>query len=206
MRVDCKILGSATLAAALWLAGCAAPDLTQSQGKLSDVFATPDWARFANSKPTAARAVTSEDLIGADGRCVSVVEAAPATAVTDGHAGGPTEGTGETAAEPGALPALRGGVALQMTECQVVQRTGAPDRFDIGAQGNERVTTMTVTQGASPGLYRFRGGRLVSIERIDVPPPAKPAKAAKTSNKPASNKPAKKKTQAAGTPLRGAQD
>jgi hypothetical protein len=65
---------------------------------------------------------------------------------------------------------------------------------------------MTVTQGASPGLYRFRGGRLVSIERIDVPPPAKPAKAAKTTNKPASNKPAKKKTQAAGTPLRGAQD
>jgi hypothetical protein len=63
-----------------------------------------------------------------------------------------------------------------MTECQVMQRTGAPERFDIGAEGTERIMTMTVTQGPNPGLYRFRGGRLVTVERIDVPAP-KPAKA-----------------------------
>ena len=76
----------------------------------------------------------------------------------------------------GPLPALQSGVALAMTECQVVQRTGAPERIDISAEGPERISTMTVTRGSSPGLYRFRGGRLVSIERIDVPAPPKPAK------------------------------
>jgi hypothetical protein len=38
--------------------------------------------------------------------------------------------------------------------------------------------TLTYLRGPSPGIYRFEGGRLVSIERAPAPPPA-PAKSQK---------------------------
>ncbi len=160
------------------LANCAAPDTTQGTGKLSDVFATPDWAKFSNSKPTAQRAITPDDLVSADGRCAAAPDVVTAQAATEGA--NTPETTSDALAGQSALPTVQGGIGLAMTECQVVQRTGAPDRIDIGAEGTSRVVTMTVTQGYQPGLYRFRGGRLVSVERIDVPAPAKPAKSSKT--------------------------
>ena len=161
------------------LAACAASnDSTQQKGgKLSDVFATPDWNKFTSSKPTILqRAVTPNDLISADGRCVGTSEVVTAQVSTDGTA---PETTSDALEGQGALPAMQGGIGLAMTECQVAQRTGAPDRVDIGAEATERVTTMTVLRGSWPGLYRFRSGRLVSIERVDVPAPAKPVRAAK---------------------------
>ena len=90
------------------------------------------------------------------------------------------------------MPAVSGGIALAMTECQVVQRIGAPDRVEIGAEGTDRVATIIVTQGHSPGLYRFRSGRLISIEHIDVPSPARSSRSPK----------AKKSSQ---VPIRGSQ-
>ena len=166
---------TAVLTAALaLLANCAAPDTTQGTGKLSDVFATPEWAKFSNSKPTAQqRAVTPDDLVSADGRCAATPDVVTAQATPEGG----QETTTDALAGQGTLPQVQGGIALAMTECQVVQRTGFPDRVDIGAEGTTRVTTVTITHGSAPGLYRFRGGRLVSIERVDVPAPAKPSKA-----------------------------
>ena len=175
------------MAALTLLANCAAPDTTQGTGKLSDVFATPEWAKFANSKPTAQlRAVTPDDLVSADGRCAAAPDVVTAQVSPDGAS------ASDALAGQGTLPQVQGGIALAMTECQVVQRTGFPDRVDISAEGTTRVATVTVMQGASPGLYRFRGGRLVSIERVDVPAPARPTKATKT----------KKSSQ---TPIRGTQ-
>ena len=78
-----------------------------------------------------------------------------AEAATDGAA--PPSADAALAGQ-GPLPAVQSGVALGMTECQIVQRTGAPDTFNIGAEGTERVTTVTVMRGTWPGLYRFRGG------------------------------------------------
>jgi hypothetical protein len=181
---------AAVLSAALaLLANCAAPDTTQGTGKLSDMFATPEWAKFNNAKPTAPqRAITPDDLVSADGRCAGTPDVVTAQATPEGG----QEATSDALAGQGALPAVQGGVALAMTECQVVQRIGFPDRVDIGAEGTARVTTVTMTHGPSPGLYRFRGGRLVSIERIDVPAPARPAKSTKA-----------KKSSAA--PIRGTQ-
>lgn len=186
------------VAAALLLAGCARPDTSQPAGKLSDVFATPDWAKFAAAKPTARREITSNDLLTADGRCAFTAETASAS--TDAAVASAPDTTAEALASSGPLPTLPGGVALSMTECQVVQRTGSPERFDIGAEGGERVLTMTVTQGPSPGLYRFRGGRLVSIERIELPPAAKPVRAAKSKKKAAPGS-----VQQSAAPLRGTQ-
>jgi hypothetical protein len=160
---------------------------------LSDVFAAPEWAKFTNAKSTSLRAVTQDDLVTSDGRCAAVETAVAQS--TDGSAPNNLPETSRDAlAGQGPLPNVQSGVALSMTECQVVQRTGAPERIDISAEGQERITAMTVTRGASPGLYRFRGGRLVSIERIDVPAPPKPAKAK-----------AKKSAQKSQQGLRGAQ-
>jgi len=179
---------AAFTAALTLLTNCAAPDTTQGTGKLSDMFATPDWAKFSNSKPTAQRAITPDDLVSADGRCAGTPDVVTAQATPEGGNGAETRND----AQASGLPVVQGGIALAMTECQVVQRTGFPDRVDIGAEGTTRITTVTVTHGSSPGLYRFRSGRLVSIERVDVPAPAKPAKSTKA-----------KKSQAA--PIRGTQ-
>jgi len=157
------------------LAACASPTegpapAANSTAKLSDVFATPDWAKFSGTtaKPLAPRTVTQNDLIGADGACAGAPsEQASAMAPTDG-----------TAPDGQALPAVTGGIALAMTECEVVQRAGIPTQFEIGADGGERVTTITYQQGQWPGLYRFRGGRLVSIERVAPPEPPKTRKPA----------------------------
>jgi hypothetical protein len=155
-----------------------------STSKLSDVFATPDWAKFTNtSKPLVQRAVTQNDLIGADGSCAAAPGQATAMAATDGNA---PDSNAEALQGQGALPQVSGGIALAMTECEVVQRAGMPTQFEIGADGQERVTTITYTQGMWPGLYRFRGGRLASIERVAVPEPVKPTrKPAPKSTRPA---------------------
>ena len=133
------------------------------------------------------RVVTQNDLINPDGSCAFA-------ASTDGVAP-PSADTGEALAGQGPLPAVQGGVALGMTECQILQRTGAPDTFNISAEGTERVATLTVMRGSWPGLYRFRGGRLVSIERVDVPA-AKPVRSAR---------PKKASNTTQQMPLRGAQ-
>jgi hypothetical protein len=45
----------------------------------------------------------------------------------------------------------------------------------------ERETTLTYLSGNRPGIYRFRGGRLISMERVAEPAqPTKPQRAAKT--------------------------
>ena len=61
------------------------------------------------------------------------------------------------------------GVALAMTECQVVQLVGNTDRVEIGAEAGRRSVTLTYMSGARPGIYRFLDGRLTSMERVEAP-------------------------------------
>ena len=119
----------------------------------------PDWASFSGGKNEfELRPVTAADLVSSEGQC-------------DG-------GAGQAAAEP-----VAGGIALQMTECDVVRRAGPVEKIDIGSdERGERAVTLTYLRGPWPGIYRFAGGRLVSIERAPGPPPA-PAKAPKASTK-----------------------
>lgn len=178
------------LAVLCCLSACATPETAAPTGKLSDVFATPDWAKFTSTAPAVAqRPVTPNDLVSADGRC-----ALPDSAMQQGTDGvAAPEGADAALSGQAPLPSFQGGVALGMTECEVLQRTGSPERFDIGAEGTERIMTMTVTSGSSPGLYRFRGGRLSSIERVDIPAPQRAAR-------PKARQPAKKSSN-----LRGSQ-
>lgn len=173
-------------AALLLVSACATPDTTEPSAKMSDMFATPEWAKGNQARSVSTRAITQNDLLNQDGSCAM-------QASTDGVAPPSTDADAALAGQ-GALPPVQGGVGLGMTECQVMQRTGAPDTFNISAEGTERLATLTVTRGSWPGLYRFRGGRLVSIEQVAVPAQAKQTRPAK-----------KTATKSQAMPLRGAQ-
>lgn len=151
--------------------------------------------------------VTAADLIGPDGRCAfdaapMMPAGAPPAQAADApppagapinprsnqalyFTAGPESGR-VAAAPPGGLPPeVRGGprgISLAMTECQVVSVAGYTERVEIsGGERGERVVTLTYLSGERPGIYRFRGGRLVSMERVAEPPQAKkPQRATKT--------------------------
>jgi hypothetical protein len=106
--------------------------------------------------------ITANDLVDSEGRCASVA--------------GP--GSGEAPLNESGVPAGPSSIALEMTECEVVQRIGAPARVDLGGEAGERTSTLTYSGGSRPGIYRFVGGRLRSMERgaETTPTAAKPAK------------------------------
>lgn len=110
----------------------------------------PDWSSFSGHKEEFdLRPPAAQDLVSPEGYC---------------------QGTSQSAAGPsGDVPEqtlVQGGIALQMTECDVVRRAGTPDRTEVGASaGGERAVVLTYTRGPRPGTYRFARGRLTSIER-----------------------------------------
>jgi hypothetical protein len=73
------------------------------------------------------------------------------------------------------------GIALQMTECQVVAVAGYTDRIEISADPRgQRLVTLTYLTGDRPGIYRFVNGRLNTMERVaEAPQARKPTKTAK---------------------------
>ncbi len=181
-----------SVAAIFALAGCAATPGNESKpaaptGKLSDVFATPDWAKFsAGERTKAARAITPDDLIGADGSCAATRIATPEPPpqqAPDSEETNNAPVASMAPVQPG--PTIAGGIALAMSECDVAQRAGFPGNVEIGSEaGGERSAVLTYRQGPWPGIYRFRGGRLVSIERVEVIEPPKIKKIAKPSKPP----------------------
>ena len=70
------------------------------------------------------------------------------------------------------------GIALEMSECDVVQRAGPPDGMDFSTNPRgDRAAVLTYTRGDRAGIYRFVAGRLVSIERgAEAPAPERPKK------------------------------
>jgi hypothetical protein len=162
-------------------------------------------------------AVAPEELVSADGRCgaPAVVEAPAAPAAAPSPAAPPADrpvGTmagdlanapmsagAHAAANPNAVPqdaqgggpAVAGGVALGMTECDVVRRAGLPGNINIGAgDKGERKVVLTYLTGTWPGIYTFDAGRLKIVDRAPVPetPVKRPSKKQKA------KKPVKPKT------------
>lgn len=172
----------AALGLALALAGCAQADVFDTSERW---FSRPfDFAgrnagyKFSELQDTNARrgAVGANELVDANGACAAMpaVNAAPAAAESPGVAPAPA-GSAE--------PSLLGGaVGLGMTECEIVYRAGAPANVQIGANPNgERSVVLTYNSGPRPGIYRFEGGRLMNMDRVEVaePKPAKKPKMAK---------------------------
>ena len=136
-----------------------APSIAACSSDIGSFNILPKFGGFeslsVSSAPvnTELRPVTPADLVGPQGQCPD--------------------------AGPGAAVA-RGGIALQMTECEVVRRAGAPENTELGTTDRgERSVTLTYTGGPRPGIYRFAGGRLYAIERGQEPPPPEPPKAKK---------------------------
>jgi hypothetical protein len=157
----------------LALGACAIPDF--------DSFRAPDSTSLfrplsvTNVRDRVLPAVTAEDMVDAEGRCAGVAASAP-----------PADGN--PPADPNFVPLVPSGVALDMTECEVVKRAGAPEKVDLGTnERSERTATLTYIHGPRPGIYHFTAGRLASMERApEPPPPPKPARPQKRAPKPAS--------------------
>jgi hypothetical protein len=170
----------ASVAMSLALGGC-----TSNSGSS---FESGNWNPFASrdvdvlsKRSLSGRAVTPQDLIDQNGRCAGdPVEPASSPQALQFQAGPETSGTGSVGS-PAANTPTASGIALEMTECEVVRVAGPTDQIQIGAgERGQRTTVLTYAQGPHPGIYRFVGGRLVSIERGPEPPtPQKPAKTKK---------------------------
>jgi len=171
-----RLVTAAALACAI---GACSSDLSLNNVTLvpkpDTLMRKPDWGMYSNGKAEfEQRPITSADLVAPDGTCPIV----PGQA--SGFADSGTAGAAPQAAGSG------GSIALQMTECEVVRRAGPVEQIDVGAnERGDRVVTLTYQRGPLPGIYRFTGGRLASIERAPGPPPAPPKQQKATPKKPA---------------------
>jgi hypothetical protein len=167
---------TATAALALALAACSGDTglFSKSDSRVDATFA-PYQAPKSGAKQ---RVVTANDLVDANGSCPG--DAAPPQALnfTSGPQAGPPPPNAPPPDANAAAPPVRTGVALGMTECEVVRAIGHTDRIQISTdERGQRSVTLTYLQGARPGVYRFVAGLLESLERVDEPAPAaKPAK------------------------------
>jgi hypothetical protein len=174
-RIDRRVVRAVALAAMTLLAGSCSTNLSLDNVTLTPnpekLARKPDWATFSGGqRDFELRPITVADLIDPEGQCA---------ALPSEQASGRPDSTGAAGAE--SAPLAAGGISLQMTECDVVRRAGPAEKVDLGAnERGERSLVLTYLKGPWPGIYRFTGGRLVSIERAPTPPPpAKPQKGAK---------------------------
>lgn len=161
------------LAMAGALVGCSNFDTTGSWfSKPLDVFGQSGGYRYAQlDQEKRDRPITANDVVDASGACPTAAAAQSAVAAP-----------GESPAEPGSL--LGGGIAIGMSECDVVARVGSPTAFNLGRNPNgDRSAVMTFKSGPRPGIYRFVAGRLTEMDRVEEPPPPPPPPAKKKAAK-----------------------
>ena len=67
------------------------------------------------------------------------------------------------------------GIALGMTECDLVALAGQTDRIEIGADDRgQRSAVLTYPSGDRAGIYRFSAGLLTIIDRVPEEPRKEP--------------------------------
>jgi len=163
-----SLFKAALLPTALMLGGCSSASSILPDW---DTFKAPDMHVFASRsvssvvKEPTLRPITAEDMVDGEGRCAAGFPVADPAVDPSG-----TQTT--------QVPLVPSGIALEMTECDVVKRAGQPEKVDIGTnERGERKVTLTYLRGERPGIYYFAAGRLSAMERSPEPPaPPKPAK------------------------------
>jgi len=110
--------------------------------------------------------VAAADLVDAQGNCAGAAQA-----------------PGQGSAEASVSASVPRSVGLEMPECEVVRALGAPQGAEVGAENGTRTVVLTYRSGDRPGVYRFFGGRLKSIEQGPDAPQA-PAAAKPPTKKP----------------------
>ncbi len=163
------------LAIAVALGGCANVDYENKDAWFSRPFqfvSRNGGYTFSELQESKARAqpITANDLVAANGSCPPPVQHAPAAAAAN------QPGSAPAATDTSAL--LGGGIALGMSECDVVFRAGAPNAVQIGKNPNgDRTAVLTFNTGPRPGIYHFEAGALMEVERVQTAPaPAQTAK------------------------------
>jgi hypothetical protein len=172
------------LAIAVALGGCANVDYENKDAWFAKPFqfaSRNSGYTFSELQESKARAhpITANDLVAANGGCAPPApQPAPAAAAANQPGGAPA------ATDTSAL--LGGGVALGMSECDVVFRAGAPSAVQIGKNPNgDRTAVLTFNAGPRPGIYHFEAGALMDIEAVPGAPAA-PAATQTAKKKPAS--------------------
>jgi hypothetical protein len=160
--------GVAFAAAALAAGGCSImPDMSEFRVPNRNTFLPTSTAAYVGPVSKTGP-VGAADLVDGQGYC---------------SGGGNPAGQGSAEATAG--QGVSRSVGLEMTECEVVRSLGPPQSAQIGDEGNGvRSSVLTYHSGDRPGIYRFSGGRLKTIEQGDEPlpaakkPPAKKPKSA----------------------------
>jgi len=180
------------LAVALALGGCANVDYENKDAWFAKPFeltSRKGGYTFSELQETKERTrpITANDLVDGNGSCPApqASQQAPAAAAANQAPGAPP------AADTGSL--LGGGVALGMSECDIVFRAGSPSAVQIGKGPNgDRTAVLTFNSGPRPGIYHFASGALTEVERgqgAPAPPqtakkkPATPTKSSKQAAK-----------------------
>jgi hypothetical protein len=162
--------GLAAAALAVALTGCGNLGLDSDQPwfrKQFDLTGKAGGYTFSDTQQVRQdRPITANDLIAANGSCSP--PAAPVAAAS----------TPSPAAAPIAAPdnpsLLGEGVALGMSECEVVWRAGTPNNVQLGNNPNgDRTAVLTFDSGPRSGIYRFERGRLMEMDSV-APSPAAP--------------------------------
>jgi hypothetical protein len=145
--------GVAFAAAALAAGGCSImPDTSEFRMPNRNTFLPTSTAAYVGPVSRTGP-VGAADLVDGQGYCSG--------------GGNPSQGSAE------AGQGVSRGVGLEMTECEVVRSLGPPQSTEIGDEGNGvRSSVLTYHSGDRPGIYRFSGGRLKTIEQGDEPLPA----------------------------------
>jgi hypothetical protein len=166
----CSIIAS--LAAAVILCGCANVEVENKDAWFAKPFELVSrkggytYSDLQDAKQRA-RPTTANDFVDASGACPAPAPQ-PATSVAN------QDPNPASAASTN----LGFGIALGMTECDVVSRAGAPSSVQIDKnQNGERSAILTFNSGPRPGIYHFEGGKLSQIDRAQTaPPPPQTAK------------------------------
>jgi hypothetical protein len=161
------------------LSGCANVNtLDQNQRWFSRPF---DWTgqaggyTFSELQETQNRQKSAGpgELVDANGACPPP-PSVPAPATPPPAA---AQGPGVMPVAPATDSLLGQGVALGMSECDVVWRAGAPSAVQIGGGANgTRTAVLTFNGGPRAGIYRFEGGRLMDMDGIQTTENAPPVK------------------------------
>jgi hypothetical protein len=182
----------AALVTALGLAGCADVDFDSQQAwfaKKLDFTGQKGGYTFSELQEARLqqRPITANDLVNPNGSCPPPAALPPAP---------PAPGQAATPPAPVDTAALLGGgVALGMSECDVVFRAGQPSAVQIGKLPNsDRTAVLTFDAGPRPGVYRFERGALKELDALPVAAAPPPVAKKKNSNsaKAKSGKPVRK--------------
>ncbi|HEX3939243.1 MAG TPA: hypothetical protein VHX43_17200 [Xanthobacteraceae bacterium] len=185
----------AALVTALGLAGCADVDFDSQQAwfaKKLDFTGQKGGYTFSELQEARLqqRPITANDLVNPNGSCPAPAALPPAP---------PAPGQAATPPAPVDTAALLGGgVALGMSECDVVFRAGQPSSVQIGKLPNgDRSTVLTFDTGPRSGVYRFERGALKELDALPMaaaPLPVAKKKTSKSAKAKASKSPKKNDT------------